>query len=92
MVKADFAERRRSASRLLKLDVFKLRFKVPRSWYIKAYESATRVFYRLQSGRHAGGTTEIDHESRFFVTDEVDDSTLFLLRDRSEPGTSRVTT
>jgi SAM-dependent methyltransferase len=77
VVKADFEARRRSARKLLALDVFDLRFKIPRSWYIKAYESATRVFYKLQSGRHAGGTTGID-ASRFFVTDTVDNSTLFL--------------
>jgi SAM-dependent methyltransferase len=90
VVKADFEERRRSARKLLALDVFDLRFKVPRSWYIKAYESATRVFYKLQSGKHAGGTTGID-ASRFFVTDEVDDTTLFLFAIARSPAPAPVT-
>lgn len=77
-VKADFAARRRSASRLLSLDVFDLRHRIPRRWYIAAYSTATRVFYRLQARRHAGGATAITPDD-FFATDAVDDTTLSLL-------------
>ncbi len=39
-VKADFTARRVKANRVLKLDVFDLRHKMPRSWYIGFYTRA----------------------------------------------------
>jgi SAM-dependent methyltransferase len=83
-VKADFAERRRAAQRLLNLDVFDLRHRIPRRWYVALYSAATRVFYRLQAGKHAQGATSID-VSDFFVTDIVDPTTLSLFAVASGP-------
>ena len=76
--KADFADRRASAAKLLELDVFDLRHRVPRSWYVAAYSVATRAAYRLQSGRHAHGASGLGPED-FIVIDEVDAATLNLL-------------
>jgi SAM-dependent methyltransferase len=76
--KADFAERRAAAARLLRLDVFDLRHRVPHAWYVAAYSAATRAMYRLQSGRHAHGASGLGPED-FFATDEVGATTLNLL-------------
>ena len=76
-VKADFAARRATAQKLLRLDVFGLRKRLPRKWYIAAYGAGTRLFYRLQAKSHAGGVTNIS-ASDFRAVDEVDDTTLSL--------------
>lgn len=83
-VKADFAARRRTARRVLNVDFLDLRHKVPRSWYIASYAFATRVLYRLQARRHAGGVTRITAED-FYVTDDVDDDTLSLFAIAGKP-------
>ena len=76
-VKADFAARRAQAAKVLRLDVLDLRHRLPRSWYIAAYSLGTRLFYRLQARRHAGGATAITADD-FSTTDHVDDTTLSL--------------
>lgn len=76
-VKADFAARRAGAQRLLRLDFLGLRHRVPRSWYVAAYGVATRLFYRVQARRHAGGTTNIT-PADFSTTENVDSTTLNL--------------
>lgn len=76
-VKQDFAARRAQAAKVLKLDVFGLRHRLPRSWYVAAYAAGTRVFYRLQARRHAGGATAITPED-FAPTETVDETTLSL--------------
>jgi 2-polyprenyl-3-methyl-5-hydroxy-6-metoxy-1,4-benzoquinol methylase len=76
-VKRDFATRRAAARRLLALDVFGVRHRMPRSWYIASYAAATRLLYRSQARRHAGGATRITVDD-FFATDKVDQTTLSL--------------
>ncbi len=83
-VKDDFAARRATAARLLRLDVFDLRHRVPRSWYVAAYSMATRLFYRLQASRHAGGVTSIT-PAMFHAVDQVDRTTLSLFGIASRP-------
>lgn len=88
-VKADFAARRAAAQRLLRLDFLKLRHRVPHSWYVACYGAATRLFYRLQAGRHAGGTTKIT-AADFSTTEQVDATTLNLFAMASRPRMAAV--
>ena len=46
-VKADFAARRVKAEKVLRLDVFDLRHKIPRRWYIGFYTRVLPIAYRL---------------------------------------------
>ncbi|HUY64230.1 MAG TPA: class I SAM-dependent methyltransferase [Acidimicrobiales bacterium] len=76
-VKADFDRRRAKAARLLRLDVFGLRHRMPRSWYIAVYTRALPLAYRLLGSGDSGGHSGID-AGDFFVTDALDDTTLVL--------------
>lgn len=78
-VKEDLDARRARAARILRLDVFDLRHRLPRSWYIAAYTRLLPLAYRLLARRDSGGATGISAED-FFVTapDAVDDRTLVL--------------
>src|SRR6185437_5138890 len=76
-VKADFAARRAKAEKLLKLDVFDLRHRMPRSWYIAAYTHLLPLAYRLVARDDTGGVTGITADD-WFVTDHLDDTTLVL--------------
>lgn len=77
-VKEDFARRRERARKVLALDVLDVRHRMPRSWYIALYTRALPVAYRLMARQGTGGASGITAED-FFVTDEVDDTTLVLL-------------
>jgi SAM-dependent methyltransferase len=76
-VKADFAARRLKANKVLALDVFDLRHKIPHSWYVAAYTRLLPLAYRLIARGDSGGTTGITVDD-WFVTDQVDDTTLVL--------------
>jgi len=76
-VKADFAQRRAKAARLLRLDVFGLRHRLPRSWYVAAYSRALPIAYRLLARRDTGGVSGIT-AADFHVAEHVDDSTPVL--------------
>ncbi len=76
-VKADFAARRAKAERLLRLDVFDLRHRMPRSWYVDAYTRLLPLAYRLVARGDTGGATGITADD-WFVTDELDETTLVL--------------
>jgi len=76
-VKADFAARRAKARRLLRLDVFDLRHRVPRSWYVALYTRLLPVAYALVARRAQDGTSRITAED-WFVTEHVDETTLVL--------------
>jgi len=77
-VKEDFAARRAKANRVLALDFLHLRHRIPRRWYIGLYTRALPVAYRLMARGDSGGSTGITADD-FFVTDEVDDTTLVLM-------------
>jgi SAM-dependent methyltransferase len=68
-LKADFAARRASGERLLKLDVFQLRRRMPRSWYVGAYTRVLPIVYKVL-GDNAGVGSGLD-DSHFHVTDDV---------------------
>ena len=83
-VKADFAARRAKAQKLLKLDVLDLRHRMPRRWYIAAYTHLLPVAYRLVARGDTGGATGITADD-WFVTDQVDDTTLVLFAVARKP-------
>jgi SAM-dependent methyltransferase len=83
-VKADFTARRVKANKVLKLDVLDLRHKIPRSWYIGFYTRALPVAYRLIARGDSGGTTGITADD-FFVTDDLDMTTMVLFATASRP-------
>ncbi len=83
-VKADLAARRVKAKRLLRLDVFDLRHKMPHDWYVWAYTRLLPLAYRLVAREDAGGQTGITADD-WFVTDELDDTTLVLFAVAGKP-------
>jgi hypothetical protein len=76
-VKAHFEARRKKASRLLKIDVFDLRHRMPHSWYVWLYTRLLPLAYKMLAREEVGGVTGITADD-WFVTDDVDDSTPLL--------------
>jgi SAM-dependent methyltransferase len=83
-VKEDFRLRREKGQRVLKLDVFDLRHKIPHSWYVGAYTRVLPLAYRFMAKSDTGGSTGIT-DADFFVTEDVDDTTLVLLAVAGKP-------
>jgi SAM-dependent methyltransferase len=83
-VKADFAARRVKADKVLRLDVFDLRHRIPRSWYVAAYTRILPLAYKVMARGDAGGTTGITADD-FFVTDDLDPTTMVLFATASRP-------
>jgi ubiquinone/menaquinone biosynthesis C-methylase UbiE len=67
---ADFAKRRASGEKLLKLDPLSIRKRVPRSWYVWSYEHVLPVVYRALGSDNTGIGSGLD-ESHFFTTNEI---------------------
>jgi hypothetical protein len=76
-VRADFEARRKTANRLLKLDVLDLRHRLPETWFIALHATARRLVYGIMGSRWSGGSTGID-DSAFQITESIDPSTLVL--------------
>lgn len=83
-VKEDLAARRAKAARLLALDVFDVRHRIPHRWYVAAYTRLLPMAYRVLARKDARGMTGIVGED-FFVTDAVDDTTLVLFAVAGRP-------
>ena len=83
-VKADFEARRLKGARLLRLDVFDLRHRMPHAWYVWAYTRLLPLAYRLVARGDTGGLTGITADD-WFVTDEPDDTTLVLFAVATSP-------
>jgi hypothetical protein len=83
-VRRDFAARRAGGERLLRLDVFRLRHRLPRSWYVHAYERLLPVAYRLLARGRSGIGSGID-AGHFSVTTHVTRETPVLLAIAREP-------
>jgi SAM-dependent methyltransferase len=83
-VKADFTARRVKAEKVLRLDVFDLRHKIPRAWYVGFYTRALPIAYRLIARGDSGGSTGITADD-FFVTDDLDTTTMVLFATASQP-------
>jgi SAM-dependent methyltransferase len=73
-LKADFAARRARGEKILKLDVLRLRHRMPRRWYLWSYERALPLVYRALGSRGSGIGSGID-QSHFFMTDEIVETT-----------------
>jgi SAM-dependent methyltransferase len=76
-VKADFAARRLKGNKLLRLDVFDLRHRIPHRWYVWAYTRLLPLAYKVVARGDAGGLTGITADD-WHVTEELDDTTLVL--------------
>jgi hypothetical protein len=83
-VKADFEKRREMAKKLLRLDVFDLRHKLPRSWFVQFHALGRRVAYRFLVKDQVDGNSGIT-DADFFLTDDIDESTLVLLAIAEKP-------
>jgi SAM-dependent methyltransferase len=83
-VKADFTARRVKAKKVLRLDVFNLRHRIPRSWYIAAYTRALPIAYKVMARGDSGGSTGITADD-FSVTDQLDETTMVLFATASRP-------
>jgi SAM-dependent methyltransferase len=82
-LKDDFARRRTSGNRLLKLDPLRIRQRMPRSWYVWSYEHVLPLVYRALGTKNTGIGSGID-DLHFFLTDEITPTTpgLFALCSR----------
>lgn len=83
-VKADFEKRREMANKLLKLDPFGLRHKLPRKAFVWLHATGRRIAYRFTNTEQVGGQSGITDKD-FFVTDKIDPSTLVLLAIAGKP-------
>ena len=69
-LKADFAARRARGEKILKLDVLRLRHRMPRRWYVWSYERALPLVYKALGNRGSGIGSGLD-QSHFFTTREI---------------------
>ena len=76
-VKKDFEARRLKGNKLLRLDVFDLRHRMPYSWYVWSYTRLLPLVYKVFARGDSGGLTGITADD-WFVTDDPDDTTLVL--------------
>ncbi len=84
LVKADFEKRRALATKLLKLDPWGLRHKLPRSWFVALHAAGRRIAYRFLDKEQGQGNSGITADE-FFTTDRIDDTTLVLLGVAAKP-------
>ena len=77
VLKADFATRRASGERLLKLDPFDLRHKLPRGAYVWTYEHVLPLTYRVLGRGSSGIGSGID-ASHFSIREDVQRDTPVL--------------
>jgi SAM-dependent methyltransferase len=75
---ADFAGRRRSGERILALDVFDLRKRMPQSWYVWAYERLLPFVYKVLGSERTGIGSGITEED-LFISDRIEATTPVLL-------------
>lgn len=78
VVKEDFATRRAMADRLLRLDPLGLRHRLPRRAFVWLHATGRRLAYRYANADQTGGASGITAED-FFVTGDIDDTTLVLV-------------
>ncbi len=83
-VKADFEKRREMANKLLRLDPLGLRHKLPREAFVWLHATGRRLAYRFTNTEQVGGASGIT-DDEFFLTDQIDDSTLVLFAVCSDP-------
>lgn len=84
LVKEDFEKRRAMADKLLRLDPLGLRHKLPRGAFVWLHATGRRFAYRFTNTEQVGGSSGIT-DAEFFLTDDIDDSTLVLFAVCSDP-------
>ena len=84
LVKADFEKRRNMAAKLLRLDPFGWRHKLPREWFVALHAAGRRVAYRFMADEQGGGNSGIT-DAEFFTTPDIDPSTLVLIAVARKP-------
>lgn len=82
-VRADFAARRRTGAKLLALDVFGLRHRLPRVMYVGLHSLGRRLVYPF-TNRRESGKPEITSD-RFTIVERIDDDTLVLFAVAKKP-------
>jgi SAM-dependent methyltransferase len=87
VLKADFGARRASGERLLKLDRFDIRLKIPRRAYVWSYEHILPLTYRVLGKDSSGIGSGID-ESHFFLSEEIRRDTPVLFAVARKPRRS----
>jgi SAM-dependent methyltransferase len=89
-IKADFAQRRASGEKILRLDRFELRKRIPHKAYVWGYTRALPVVYRMLGSAVNGVGSGLD-ASHFSLTDRVTDATpgLFAVARSPRPPVTR---
>jgi SAM-dependent methyltransferase len=77
VLRADFAGRRASGEKILKIDRFGLRRRIPRRAYVWSYEHALPLVYRALGSDRSGVGSGID-ASHLFIADDITDQTPVL--------------
>jgi len=88
VLKADFAARRATGDKLLKLDRFELRHKIPYKSYVWAYEHILPLTYKVL-GRKASGIGSGIDSSHFPIRDDVQPDTPVLFAVARKPRTPK---
>jgi SAM-dependent methyltransferase len=83
-LKADFASRRETGDKLLKLDVLNLRQRMPRSWYVWSYERLLPAVYKVLGTEKSGVGSGLDH-THFSMSDVVLPTTPVLFAIARQP-------
>jgi SAM-dependent methyltransferase len=86
VVKADFDRRRALGRRLLKIDVFGLRHRLPRRWFIRLHGAGRALVYPFVNRRDRDQPPVT--ADRFSLGGPIDDSTLVLFAVASTPRRS----
>lgn len=87
-VKKDFEARRLKGNKLLRLDLFDLRHRMPYSWYVWSYTRLLPLVYKVFARSDSGGLTGITADD-WYVTDEPDETTLVLFAVARRPRRPR---
>jgi len=82
-VRADFAARRRTGARLLALDVFNLRHRLPRGMFVALHSLGRRLVYPFTNRREHGKPAIT--ADRFSIVRHIDDDTLVLFAVARKP-------
>jgi SAM-dependent methyltransferase len=84
VLRADFAARRERGEQLLRLDVLRLRHRLPHSWYVWSYEHVLPVVYRALGSKVTGIGSGID-DSHLFISPTVTPETPVLFAVARKP-------
>lgn len=82
-VRADFAARRRTGARLLALDIFNLRHRLPRRVFVALHSAGRRLVYPFTNRREYGKPPIT--ADRFSIVRDIDDDTLVLFAVARKP-------